>query len=57
MLFKNREAVKRCLLLVSIVAVLGAGCGSGTHTTTIVVTTTPPVAAKPLAVTVFEVQQ
>lgn len=56
-LFKNREAVKLRLLVVSTVAVIAAGCGSGSQTTTVVVTTTPPVSAKPLAVTVFEAEQ
>ena len=45
------------LLLVASVAFLAAGCGSSSHGTVITVTTTAPVSPKPMAVTVFAVEQ
>jgi hypothetical protein len=59
-LFENREPVKLRLPMLAAAALLAAGCGSSSHGTisVIVVTTNPhSVAAGPMTVTVFEVDQ
>lgn len=48
--------MKPRLLIVTAVAVLASGCGSGSHDNVVTVTTNP-VSPKPMAVTVFVVEQ
>ena len=58
-MFKNREPVKLSrLLLGAALALAASGCGSGSHGTVSTVTTsTVPVSPKPMALTVFVVDQ
>jgi hypothetical protein len=57
--FKNREAVRSRLLLVAGLALLAAGCGSGSKSTLSTTTSaaTVPVSPPPMTVTAFVVDQ